>query len=142
MWFFEELLVKASGSFHQIARRALPALRLQGEWLQLREGCCTNICNSFESLRSRAPLEEGKSLYKQEPHCHPPILWSLAGDCCSMDGLFLLLSILFPFTLTEIWRLEMPSASIQRDPLPCSAEAASIFPISPLCSLISKLCLL
>lgn len=57
-----------------------------------------------------------------------------------MDGLLLLLSILFPFdfTLTETWRLEMPSACIQRAPLPCSAEAASTFPISPLCSLISE----
>lgn len=73
-----------------------------------------------------------------------PLLWSLAGDGCSMDGPLLLLSILFPFALnlTEIWRLEMPSACIQRDPLPCSAEAASLFPMSPPCSLISELCLL
>lgn len=134
MWFFEELLVKASGPSHQIVRRALPTLWLQGEWLQLREGCCTNIYNSSESLRSRVPLEEGKTLYKQEPRCYLPLLWSPAGDGCSMDRLFLLLSILFPFafTLTEIWRLELPSACIQRDPLPCSAEAASIFSISPL----------
>lgn len=47
-----------------------------------------------------------------------------------MDGLFLLLRILFSFafTLTEIWKLEMPSACIQRDPLPCSTEAASVPP--------------
>lgn len=84
MWFFEELLVKASGPSHQIARRALPTIWLKREWLQLIEGCCTNICNSFESLRSQVPLEEGKTFYSKSQSLFPSLVvscrwWLLHG---------------------------------------------------------------
>lgn len=46
-----------------VARRAHPTHQLKGQWLRLTvQGYCINICNSFESLISQVPLEEGKAL--------------------------------------------------------------------------------